>query len=179
MNNERYLEEQEHRRRVQYKYGSKEYSFPDTYRERIRAYTELFDIGENLRIGHDVYFYRTHRLEGHILIGCNVIFADEITIDYSGTLIIEDQVTISEGVKIYSHTHDLHKLSHREEDNAIPTETIIRKGAWIGASAIILPGVTIGEYAMVGAGAIVTRDVAANTIVGGNPAKFIKTIDAV
>ena len=53
----------------------------------------------------------------------------------------------------------------------------IGKKAWIGAGATILPGVTVGENAVVAAGAVVTKDVAPNTIVGGNPAKFIKNID--
>jgi len=52
----------------------------------------------------------------------------------------------------------------------------IGRNAWIGVGAIILPGVTIGENAVVAAGAVVTKDVAPNTIVGGNPAKLIKTI---
>ncbi|MDO4564016.1 MAG: acyltransferase [Clostridia bacterium] len=174
MNYEKYAAEQEQQRRIQYKFGSKEYSFPDTFRERIRAYTELFNIGEGLSIGHDVFFYRTHKLEGELHIGCRVIFADDITVDYSGKVIIEDDVTISEGTKIYSHKHDLYKLSHRENDNAIPVMTTIKKGAWIGASSIILPGVTIGEYAVVGAGSVVTHDIAPNTIVAGNPARYIK-----
>ena len=53
---------------------------------------------------------------------------------------------------------------------------LIKKNAWIGAGASILPGVTIGENAIVAAGAVVTKDVAANTIAGGVPAKFIKSI---
>jgi acetyltransferase-like isoleucine patch superfamily enzyme len=55
-------------------------------------------------------------------------------------------------------------------------ETFIKKGASIGSNATILCGVTIGENAMVGAGAMVTKDVAPNTIVAGNPAKIIKQI---
>ncbi len=53
----------------------------------------------------------------------------------------------------------------------------ICRNAWIGARTTILPGVTVGENAVVAAGAVVTKDVEANTIVGGNPAKFIKKID--
>ena len=52
----------------------------------------------------------------------------------------------------------------------------ICENAWIGAGATILPGVTVGKNAVVAAGAVVTKDVAPNTIVGGNPAKFIKNI---
>jgi UDP-2-acetamido-3-amino-2,3-dideoxy-glucuronate N-acetyltransferase len=54
---------------------------------------------------------------------------------------------------------------------------IIRKNASIGANATLLPGITIGENAMVGAGAVVTRDVPNNTLVMGNPARFVRTID--
>jgi acetyltransferase-like isoleucine patch superfamily enzyme len=53
---------------------------------------------------------------------------------------------------------------------------VIKKNAWIGAGATILPGVTIGENAIVAAGAVVTKDVFDNTIVGGVPAKLIKKI---
>jgi acetyltransferase-like isoleucine patch superfamily enzyme len=53
----------------------------------------------------------------------------------------------------------------------------IGKNAWIGAGAIILPGVTVGENSIVAAGAVVTKDVPSNTIVGGVPAKFLKQID--
>ena len=53
----------------------------------------------------------------------------------------------------------------------------IGKNAWIGAGATILPGVTVGENAVVAAAAVVTKDVPANAIVGGNPAKLIKMIE--
>ena len=54
---------------------------------------------------------------------------------------------------------------------------LFRSNVWIGGSATILPGVTIGKNAIVAAGAVVTKDVPANTIVGGNPAKVIRKID--
>ena len=54
---------------------------------------------------------------------------------------------------------------------------MIKRNAWIGAAATILPGVTIGENAVVAAGAVVSKDVPANTVVGGIPAKFIKTLE--
>ena len=62
--------------------------------------------------------------------------------------------------------------------NALICKTIhVKKNVWIGAGAMILPGVTIGENAVVAGGAIVTKDVEANTVVGGNPAKVIKRLD--
>ena len=58
----------------------------------------------------------------------------------------------------------------------ILSPVVIRKNAWIGANATILPGVTVGENAIVAAGAVVSKDVPANTIVGGVPAKIIRHI---
>ncbi|MBR0311474.1 MAG: sugar O-acetyltransferase, partial [Oscillospiraceae bacterium] len=52
------------------------------------------------------------------------------------------------------------------------------KNAWIGANVTIMPGVTVGENAVVAGGAVVTKDVPANTVVGGNPAKVIKELKA-
>jgi acetyltransferase-like isoleucine patch superfamily enzyme len=75
-------------------------------------------------------------------------------------------------VQLISNNHDLH-----ERPILICKPVRICKNAWIGAGATILPGVTVGENAVVAAAAVVTKDVPANTIVGGNPAKVIKMID--
>ena len=76
---------------------------------------------------------------------------------------------IAANAQLISNNHDL-------QDHAllICKPVHICRNAWIGAGATILPGVTVGENAVVAAGAVVTKDVAPNTIVGGNPAKFIK-----
>ena len=63
------------------------------------------------------------------------------------------------------------------EDDWKVIETFIKKGASVGSSATILAGITVGEKAIVGAGAVVTKDVPPNTIVAGVPAKIIKKID--
>ena len=55
---------------------------------------------------------------------------------------------------------------------------VIRKGAWIGAGATILPGVTVGRYAIVGAASVVTRDVGDYEVVVGNPARLVRKLDA-
>lgn len=90
---------------------------------------------------------------------------------------MEDNVFIGHGVMF---TNDLYPRA-TTEDGKLQTEadwqlikTIVKKGASIGSNATILCGITIGENAIVGAGAVVTRDVAANTTVVGNPAKQIK-----
>ena len=92
---------------------------------------------------------------------------------------IEDNVFIGHGVMF---TNDLFPRATKS-DGSIQTEadwklieTLVKKGASIGSNATILGGITIGENALVGAGAVVTKDVAANTIVAGNPARVIKAI---
>lgn len=75
------------------------------------------------------------------------------------------------GVKIISANHSIDDLSIAAPSPPI----VIGRNVWIGANAIILPGVQIGDHAVIGAGAVVTKDVAKNCIVAGNPAKVIRT----
>lgn len=83
---------------------------------------------------------------------------------------IGNQTTISQGVKLCTASHDI-----RSRIMELTTKTIvIGDNAWVAAWAIVLPGVTIGDGAVVAAGAVVAKDVAPWTVVGGNPAKFIK-----
>ena len=78
---------------------------------------------------------------------------------------------IAANVQLISNNHDLY-----ERQILICKPVRICKNAWVGAGATILPGVTVGENAVVAAAAVVTKDVPANTIVAGNPARIIKTI---
>jgi UDP-2-acetamido-3-amino-2,3-dideoxy-glucuronate N-acetyltransferase len=86
-------------------------------------------------------------------------------------VIIEDEVFVGPHA---TFTNDLHP--HATGDWSI-TPTLVKKGASIGANATVVCGTTIGERAMVGAGAVVTKDVAAGTLVVGNPAKVIKKLE--
>jgi len=86
-------------------------------------------------------------------------------------------LTYPRGVHIGAYTYvafDAAILSH-DMTRAIKTDTVIGKNCFIGARSIILPGVTIGDGSIVGAGSVVTRDVPPATAVGGNPAKILKT----
>ncbi len=85
---------------------------------------------------------------------------------------IDDNVQIAPQVSIITVNHDLN-----DRMIVICKPVHIKKGAWIGANVSILPGVTIGENAVVGTGAVVTKDVPDNTVVVGNPARVIKMID--
>ena len=92
-------------------------------------------------------------------------------------IVIEDDVLIGSGVHIYTG-------NHRFADPLLPIilqghspgkEVRLRKGAWIGASVIILPGVEIGENAVVGAGSVVTKSIPPRSVAVGNPARVIKS----
>ena len=105
-------------------------------------------------------------------IGNNVSINPYFKCMSAGNIYIEDYVQIGIGTSIITNNHDFY-------DRAVLTvkDVHIKKNAWIGAGAIILPGITIGENAIVGAGSVVTHDVEANTIVAGNPAKVIKKLE--
>lgn len=110
----------------------------------------------------------------HTKIGKNVfINFDCVFLDLGG-ITIEDNVLIAPKVSLLSEGHP---VAPNERQSLVPGPIHIKKNAWIGAGATILPGVTIGENAVVAAGAVVSKDVAANTIVGGIPAKIIKSIN--
>lgn len=114
------------------------------------------DYGRNIKLGERVF-----------------INANVMMVDLDG-ITIEDDVLIGSGAYLISVNHQLDP-HHRKELELKPV--LIKKNAWIGAKATILPGVTVGENAVVAAGAVVTKDVPANTVVAGMPAKVIKKID--
>lgn len=106
-----------------------------------------------------------------VKIGNNVMIMPDCLMMSRGGITIDDDAMIAANVQLISNNHDLH-----DHQLLVCKPVHIGRNAWIGAGATILPGVTIGENAVVAAGAVVTKDVEANTIVGGNPAKFIKKI---
>lgn len=106
-----------------------------------------------------------------ISIGKNVFINHACSFLDLGGITIEDHVLIGPKVNLITENHPLDKTERR---NLICKPITIKRNAWIGAGATILPGVTIGENAVVAAGAVVSRDVPADTVVGGIPAKVIK-----
>ncbi len=91
-----------------------------------------------------------------------------------GGITLEDGVFIGPGVKIVTENHPENPESRHR---LLVKPVVVRSNAWIGAGAIILPGVTVGRNAIVAAGAVVTKDVPDDVIVGGVPAKFIRNIE--
>lgn len=109
-----------------------------------------------------------------ISIGKNVFINHACSFLDLGGITIEDQVLIGPRVNLVTENHPADPAERR---SIITKPIVIKRNAWIGTNATILPGVTIGENAIVAAGAVVSKDVPANTIVGGIPAKFIKSIN--
>ena len=113
------------------------------------------DYGQNITVGKNVF----------INSGC--CFQDQ------GGIEIGDNALIGQQVVIATLNHD---LSPEKRASMLPAPVKIGNGVWIGAHATILAGVTIGDGAVVAAGAVVNKDVPENAVVGGVPAKIIKTI---
>lgn len=108
----------------------------------------------------------------HVSIGKNTTVMGGCLMMSRGGISIEDDVLIAANVQLISNNHDLH-----DRALLVCKPVKICRNAWIGAGATILPGVTVGENAVVAAGAVVTKDVEPNTIVGGNPARLIRRIE--
>ena len=113
------------------------------------------DCGKNIHIGKNVF----------LNMGCK--FQDQ------GGIYIDDGALIGHNVVLATLNH---AMSPEDRGTMIPMPIHIGKNVWIGANATVLPGVTIGDSAIVAAGAVVTRDVPENAIVGGVPAKVMRTI---
>ena len=114
------------------------------------------DFGRNIKIGKDVFINKS------------CMFVD------LGGIELEDNVLIGPEVKILSVNHPLDPRNRR---GVILKSVKIKRNAWIGAGAIICPGITVGENSVIGAGSVVTKDVPDNCVYGRVPAKFIKCIE--
>lgn len=126
----------------------------------------------------DVRFANLHHYGFRKLtIGSRCFLGDEVSLDARGGITLEDDVTLSNRVSIVTHInvgypdHPLQKQYPTKE-----SRVRIKQGSYIGTSAIVLPGVTVGPMSVIAAGAVVTKDVANKTLVGGVPARRIKTL---
>ena len=110
----------------------------------------------------------------HIKIGKNVFVNHACSFLDMGGITIEDDVQIGPRVNLVTENHPVDPSARKDLDLK---SILIKRNAWIGAGATILPGVTVGENSIVAAGALVNRDIPANTIVGGVPAQIIRSIE--
>jgi UDP-2-acetamido-3-amino-2,3-dideoxy-glucuronate N-acetyltransferase len=124
---------------------------------KVGAFVEIqknVTIGKNCKISSHSFLCEGVKIEDNVFIGHGVMF-------------INDQfprATKSDG-------------SQQTDQDWVVVKTVVRKGASIGSNATILCGVEIGENALIGAGAVVTKNVEANTVVAGNPARLLKKIN--
>ena len=108
-----------------------------------------------------------------VTFGKNVFINHSAILSASGGIEFQDGVSVAPGVRIATINHDFNNR------HTIYTygKVVIKKNAWIGMNVTICPGVTIGENSVIAAGAVVTKDVPANVVAGGVPAKIIKELD--
>jgi len=148
--------------------------------------------------GPRVKVYRTH---GSIHAGKMCFLAEDVHLSLKGTAEVPALLSIGEGTHIQERTHinctrsvsigehcaiswdceildtDIHQIVAEGRESVRSAPVMIGNHVWIGTHAIILKGVTIGDNAVVAAGSVVTTDVPASTLVGGNPARTIRSIE--
>ncbi len=141
-------------------------------RGALAKHPETFEIGDGVYIGEQAFIQG--RFDGTCVIGNHVWLGPQSFFD-ARALVIEDSVGWGPGAKVLGsqHTGMPPDIPITQTDLVIEP---VRIGAWadIGVNAVILPGVTVGKGAIVGAGAVLTRDVPAFSIVAGVPARFVR-----
>jgi len=131
----------------------------------------LGGIGADSEIRPPLYCdYGSHiRIGARVFVNCGLVALDVAAIT------IGDDVQIGPNVQLLTPTHPLDaELRRAKWEAAEPI--VIEDNAWLGGAAIVLPGVTVGENAVVGAGAVVTKTVPPNVVVAGNPACVIRSL---
>jgi UDP-2-acetamido-3-amino-2,3-dideoxy-glucuronate N-acetyltransferase len=137
---------------------------------RIFGFTNLYgcEVGDDTKIGTFVEVQKGAKIGRRCKISSHTFICEGVT--------IEDEVFVGHGVMF---TNDRHPRatnadgSQQTEADWVCVKTLVKRGASIGSGAVLLCGITIGERAMIGAGAVVTKDVPPGAVVAGNPARVI------
>ncbi|MBQ3414197.1 MAG: galactoside O-acetyltransferase [Clostridia bacterium] len=138
--------------------------------EYFKLLKEIFgdNLGENSIVNAPIQGACIDRIK----IGNNVFINSNTLFMARGGITIEDDVQIAANCQLLTNNHDPY-----ERQILTCKPILIKKGAWIGAGASIMPGICIGKHAIVGASSVVTKDVPDYAVVVGNPARVIKTLD--
>lgn len=144
------------------------YHSPDEVRALLqRIWGQPLDASVRMFPPFYTAFGKLTRVGRNVFINFGCTFLDQ------GGITLEEGVFIGPGAKILTEYHpERPELRH----NLLVKPVVVRRNAWIGAGAMVLPGVTVGENAIVGAGSVVTKDVPDNGVVAGVPAKLIRNI---
>lgn len=141
---------------------------------RIFAFVNLYgcSIGDNTKIGTFVEIQKNAEIGTNVKVSSHTFICEGVQ--------IEDDVFIGHNVSFINDrypraTSDAGALQTEADWQVV--KTVVKRGASIGTSCTILCGVTIGEFAIVGAGSVVTRDVSPRTIVAGNPARLLRKVE--
>ncbi|MCD8155919.1 MAG: galactoside O-acetyltransferase [Clostridiales bacterium] len=146
---------------------------PSETEKKMVLIREMFgSVGENVWIEPPMTlaFGKTVTIGEGTYINSNLTLVDDYKIN------IGNHVLIAPNVTICATAHPLH-YKMRMHGEMYSKEVVIRDYVWIGSNAVILPGVTIGEHSVIGAGSIVTKDIPANTLAMGVPCRVVREID--
>ncbi|MGN7485180.1 sugar O-acetyltransferase [Priestia megaterium] len=140
--------------------------------KRTQLLKELFGLtGENVHVEPNI----------RVDYGYNIFVGENFSANFDCTILdvcevrFGDNCILAPGVQIYTATHPLHP-TERNSGKEYAKPITFGNNVWIGGSAVINPGVTVGDNVVIASGSVVTKDVPNNVVVGGNPAKIIKKI---
>ncbi len=166
---EEYLEEQRIAKQLVYEFNQ---TRPDEGDKRIELQKKIFGkCGENVWINQPMMLCRGTTIS--VGDGCYFNYGTTFVDDY--TITIGSHVMFGPNVTVCTTGHPIHP-EHRF-DGMYSLPVVIEDGVWIGAGAVILPGVTIGENSVIGAGSVVTRDIPANVLAVGSPCRVLREFD--
>lgn len=142
---------------------------------KLCEYINLYgcEVGDYTKIGAFVEIQRSAKVGKNCKISTHTFICEGVT--------IEDNVFVGHGVTFVNDTYPRATTPQgrlQSINDWVVEPTLVKRGASIGSGATILPNVTIGENAIVGAGSVVTRSVPDNVIVAGNPARFLRRVGA-
>jgi maltose O-acetyltransferase len=132
------------------------------------------------RIGSKAVIYSSIKVSRQLKLSVGVetfVGSGAVFVGGAGSaVVIGSHCDISDNVRFVTGTHQIDSIGKRTAGKGYSKNIVVKNGAWIGHSALILPGVTIGEKALIAAGTVVYKDVPARALVAGSPMKQIRTI---